>query len=112
MELNYICTGTNDMKPKRWEGHINLLKSSVPFELEVTARHSSFHILCGKHEYGNYLCIPNWNIGTELAGFSDRFWNFERLTTYYPELSSVDAISITCALVKLSEYLSIMEEAG
>lgn len=38
MELNYICTGTNDMRPKRWGGHINLLKSSAPFELEVTAR--------------------------------------------------------------------------
>lgn len=112
MKLNYICTGIDDMKPKRWKGCIHLLKTSAPYELEVTARHSSFHILCGKHEYGNYLCIPNWNIGTELAGLSDRFWNFERLTTYYPELSLVDAISITYALVALNEYISIMEEAG
>lgn len=112
MQLQYICTGMDSMTPKRWEGRIRLLKASVPYELEVTARHSSFHILCGKHEYGNYICIPNWNIGTELAGLSDRFWNFEQLTTYYPELSPVDAISITCALVKLSEYISNMEEAG
>lgn len=112
MELHYICTGTDHMKPKHWEGYIRLLKNSVPYELEVTARHSSFHILCGKHEYGNYICIPNWNIGTELAGLSDRFWNFERLTTYYPELSPVDAISITCALATLSEYIAITEKAG
>ncbi|MBB2183998.1 hypothetical protein H0486_17005 [Lachnospiraceae bacterium MD1] len=87
MDLDYICTGTEDIEPIRWNGHINLLRSTDPYELEVTARDSSFHILCGKHEYGSYICIPNWNIGTELAGLSDRFWNFECLTTYYPELS-------------------------
>ena len=112
MELHYICTGKDYMKPKRWEGCIHLLKTATPYEMEVKARHSSFHIVCGKHEYGNYICIPNWNIGTELAELSDTFWNFERLTTYYPELSPVDAVSITCALVKLSEYISIMDEAG
>ena len=112
MELGYICTGTEDMDPLRWEGHIRLIKGSEPYELEVTARHSSFHILCGKHAYGSYICIPNWNIGTELAGLSDSFWNFERLTTYYPEVSPVDAVSIVDALVKLSEYISIQEEAG
>lgn len=112
MELNYICIGTSDMKPRQWTGHIQILNDSSPYELEVTARHSSFHILCGKHEYGNYVCIPNWNIGTELAGLSDRFWNFERLTTYYPELSSVDVTSITCALAKLNEYISTKGEAG
>ena len=112
MELDYICTGTEDMKPIRWNGHINLLRSTDPYELEVTARYSSFHILCGKHKYGSYICIPNWNIGTELASLSDSFWNFERLTTYYPELSPVDAISIVDALVKLSEYISTQEKAG
>ena len=112
MELDYICTGTEDMKPIRWNGHINLLRSTDPYELEVTARYSSFHILCGKHKYGSYICIPNWNIGTELASLSDSFWNFERLTTYYPELSPVHAISIVDTLVKLSEYISTQEEAG
>lgn len=110
MELNFICIGTDDMKPKRWHGHISLLKDCDPYELEVTARYSRFHILCGKHEYGNFLCIPNWNIGTELSNLSDSFWNFERLITYYPELSKVDATSITCALVKLGEYVTTKEK--
>lgn len=70
MELDYICTGTKDMQPIRWKGHINLLKTTDPYELEVTARYSSFHILCGRHKYGSYICIPNWNIGTELARLS------------------------------------------
>lgn len=112
MELDYICNGTVDMKAQKWTGHILLLRSTSPYELEVNARGSSFHILCGEHAYGNFICIPDWNIGTELAGMSDRFWNFERLTTYYPELSPVDAISITCALKKLNEYISTTGEAG
>lgn len=112
MKLEYICNGTKGMKPIRWEGHINLLRRKDPYELEVTARSSSFHILCGKHKYGSYICIPNWNIGTELASLSDSFWNFERLTTYYPKLSPVDAISIVDALVKLSEFILLQEEAG
>ncbi|MEG0355494.1 MAG: hypothetical protein RR621_07550 [Lachnospiraceae bacterium] len=112
MELNYICKGTIDMRPRQWNGHIHILNDSNPYELEVTTRHSSFHILCGKHEYGNYVCIPNWNIGTELSGLSDVFWNSERLITYYPELSPVDVTSITYALVRLNEYISIKGEAG
>lgn len=86
MEIHFICTGKDGMEPGHWEGRMRLLSDQMPYELEVTARYSSFHILCGKHRYGNYVCIPNWNIGTELSEFSDSFWNYERLTTYYPNL--------------------------
>ena len=33
MELDYICTGTEDMKPIRWNGHINLLKLRILMNL-------------------------------------------------------------------------------
>lgn len=112
MELDYTCIGTPEMNPLRWSGHIRLLQTAEPYELEVTARDSYFHILCGRHEYGNFICIPNWNIGTELASLSDSFWNRERLTTYYPELSLVDVISIVDSLVMLNEYISFQKEAG
>ena len=112
MEFDYTCRGTNYKKSGRWKGHIFLIKSSDPYEAEVTARNSSFHIICGKHEYGSFICIPNWNIGTELAALSDRFWNYDRLTNNYPNLSPADAVSIVEALVKLNEYISIQREAG
>ncbi|WP_334196373.1 DUF6618 family protein [Muricomes intestini] len=112
MELEYTCIGTPEMKPIHWNGHIKLLRTTDPYEMEVTARHSSFHILCGRHKYGSFICIPNWNIGTELASLSDSFWNQERLTTYYPELSLVDVISIVDSLAVLNEYISFQEEAG
>lgn len=105
MELDYICTGLSDMVPNSWEGHICFLNKSNPCELEVSARSSSFHIICGHHQYGNYICVPNWGIGTELAGLKDSFWNLERLSNTYPDLSLVDAISIVHSLVAISEYV-------
>ena len=72
--------------------------------MEVTARGSSFHLIVGHHKYGKYICIPNWNIGTELASLSDRFWNYERLTRY-TEMEGVDAYSIVSALAELSKII-------
>ncbi|MDL2249623.1 hypothetical protein LJC51_03085 [Lachnospiraceae bacterium OttesenSCG-928-J05] len=112
MKLKYTCVGTTNTKSEHWEGEIEILKQTSPYEINVSARNSSFHIICGKHQYGNYICIPNWNIGAELAALSDRFWNFEQLARSFPELSKVDALSISYALVKLNEYISLTEEAG
>lgn len=107
MNLSYKCHGYKDMKPKMWTGHITLLSHVPPYEMEVNARGSYFHILFGLHEYGHYLCIPNWNIGMELSGLTDRFWNFERLVNTHPNLSEVDAISITDSLAAVADYLNI-----
>jgi len=106
MELDYLCKGLSDMNPDSWNGHVRFLNESNPCELEVSARSSTFHIICGQHQYGNYICVPNWGIGTELAALGDSFWNLERISTTYPESSLVDVISIVDALVAISEYVS------
>ena len=102
MYFIYKCHGKDGMDPCTWNGEITLLKDSGILETNVSARGSSFHMLVGKHRYGNFICIPDWGIGTELSNLSDRFWNLERLTCIYPNLSFVDAISIADALVALS----------
>lgn len=104
MEISYECHGNPKMKPPKWEGSISLIRLTVPYEVEVSARGSTFHMIFGAHEYGNYLCIPNWNIGTELASLSDRFWNYERLTQY-AGLAEIDAYSVVYALEKLSKLI-------
>ena len=103
MELNYQCKNNNES----WNGYISALSESMPYEFEVNARGSSFHLLVGKHAYGNYLCIPNWGIGTELSFLSDRFWNTEHLKSEYPDLSSPDVISIVTALATLGKYIKL-----
>lgn len=89
-----------------WTGEIIPIQlEREPYEVEVSARGSYFHLLVGYHAYGNFLCIPNWDIGTELASLSDSFWNLERLGN--TKLKKVDACSVAYALLELSKYVNI-----
>lgn len=89
-----------------WTGKIVPIRlDSEPYEVEVSARGSCFHLIVGHHAYGNYICIPNWGIGTELASLSDSFWNLERLSS--TTLKKVDACSVAYALVELSKYVNM-----
>ena len=103
MELTYQCRSGKES----WFGYISTMGESAPYEFEVEARGSSFHLLIGKHSYGNYLCIPNWGIGKEFSLLSDRFWNADRLKSEYPKLSKPDVISIVDALAVLEKYIQL-----
>lgn len=89
-----------------WTGEILPIRLDwEPYEAEVSARGSYFHLIVGRHAHGNYICIPNWDIGTELASLSDSFWNLERLSR--TKLKKVDACSVAYALVELSKYVNM-----
>lgn len=105
MRLEYECHGSKGMKPRSWKGEINILSMQEPYEAEINARGSNFHLIIGKHAYGNFLCLPNWDIGSEMAAMQDSFWNWERLRK--AGMKSVDAHSIADALVALSEYIKL-----
>lgn len=104
--ITFSCSGKG-CSPDKWEGKLEVIKSGNPCEAEICARGSHFHLIVGKHAYGNYICIPNWNIGTELAALSDTFWNEERLRNH-GRMRKVDACTIVTALKILSdkEYVS------
>lgn len=92
---------------RKWEGEIIPIQlSEEPYEVEINARGSWFHVLIGHHRYGRFICIPNWNVGTEMAPYEDVFWNRERLEQN-TKLSKVDASSVACALAALAEYFKI-----
>lgn len=89
-----------------WTGEIIPIQlEQEPYEVEVSARGSYFHLLIGHHACGTFLGIPNWDIGTELASLSDSFWNLERLRN--TKLKKVDACSVAYALLELSKYVNI-----
>jgi hypothetical protein len=73
--------------------------------VEISARGSRFHLIIGKHAYGNYLCIPNWNVGTELSSLTDIFWNEERLRNH-SKLTKVDTRTVVTALKILADYVT------
>ena len=76
--ITFTCKGKG-CSPRQWEGSLEILQRGNPCEAELSARGSRFHLIVGKHSYGNYLCIPNWDVGTELSSLTDLFWNEERL---------------------------------
>ena len=91
---------------KRCYGDIMLIKADKEFiECEVSSMGNNFHILSGKHKYGRYICIPNWDVGTELSDLSDVFWNRERLEKY-AKLNRLEASSIAFGLAAVASYLN------
>lgn len=104
----FPCTGATGCRPQSWEGALRLLRTGEFCEAEVEARGSYFHLIVGRHAYGNFVCIPNWNVGTEIAGMDDIFWNTERLQNY-TVLKRTDACSVAAAL---SQIYRIHETMG
>ncbi|MDD3307783.1 MAG: hypothetical protein PHO29_11905 [Acetobacterium sp.] len=106
MTFNCRCSKGSSNTASR-KGQVHLITTVNPYEMIVTARKSCFHIICGTSTHGNFLCIPNLGVATELACLNDTFWNLERLTMNNPDLSETDAISIIYALKALNSYISI-----
>ena len=104
MLINFACHAAG-CSPNRWNAAPRILKTGNPCEAEVSARGSSFHLIAGNHAYGNYLCIPDWNVGTELGTLTDRFWNEERLLSY-TGLGEVDTRTVVTALNLLADYMT------
>ncbi len=97
--MKYTCILKDGPLKERWAGELTLL-GRVPgqYEAEISGRGTYFHILAGRHKYGNYLCIPNHDVGCELSDFSDIFWNEERLRSL---MRKVDAVTVATGLSHL-----------
>lgn len=106
--MEYTCTITRGKRKESWQGEIRLLnKNTGQYELEITGRGTYFHIIAGRHLYGNYICIPNHDVGSELSHYSDLFWNTERLSG---SLKKVDAVTVATGLCHLGELDGVQEE--
>ncbi len=53
--------------------------TSTKFEISVDANGWNFLVIYGKHISGYFCCIPNWNVGCEMAEPSDVFYNRQQL---------------------------------
>ena len=86
-------------KGQSWEVEVRIIKVNGSFyDLMVSGRGSSFHLVVGEHAYGSFLCIPNLGIGCELAALTDKFWNLESVSRSLP---FVDAATIVAAISHL-----------
>ena len=99
------CCDDNEIETvkKKWKTTVERLnKTNTGFEASITAGSWLFHIVVGKFRYGYYLCIPNWNVGIELASYQDTFWNLEQLIKV---MERKKAISIITSVKYVSQHL-------
>ncbi len=91
-------------RPSSWQARVKILSTGNPCEAIVSARGNSYHLIFGQQTNGSYLCIPDWNLGSELAQLSDVFWNTERLQNCC-HMKNADAATIAQVLSYLSDIL-------
>ena len=86
-----------------WKGHVKQIRRhGDTVEAYISGKGSAMHVILGFYEYGRYLCIPDWGIGSALAALDDCFWNREQLER---RLGTADAITLSEALKVISGEL-------
>lgn len=94
-----------DAKIEQEQGYITPIRlDQEPYEANIEARGYCFHVLFGSQINGNFLCIPNWNIGCELASLNDQGWNLHSLLEtdrldYEESTAVIKAIALLSGLV-------------
>jgi len=73
--------------------------------MDISGKGSAMHVIIGEYEYGRYLCIPDWGVGSPLAELDDSFWNREQLER---RIGRVDAITVSEAVKTLSKNMEDM----
>lgn len=106
--MDYICYYQKGKKKQSWIGQLKIINSSDDsYELEIQSRGWMFHVITGSHCWGNYICIPNHDVGSELASLSDVFWNRERLSRL---IHPIDAATVAYGLSELSKITESAEK--
>ena len=104
MLIKFECTMKTGKKTENWTGIItNLTKFGSHYELKIESR-SGFIILIGKTSYGNFACIPDYDVGCHLSALNDLFWNSERLRAI---MNKIDAITVAYALQAVAEHIDL-----
>jgi len=104
MPIKFECTMKTGKKIESWSGMITkLTKFGSHYELKIESR-SGFIVVIGKTNYGNFACIPDYDVGCHLAALKDLSWNSERLREI---MNKVDGITLAYALQAVAEYIDL-----
>jgi hypothetical protein len=91
LPITFLCTH----KKQTWEGLVTRVYNyDSHYEIHVQSR-SSIIFMIGKYTGGGFISVPAFNAGSDLASFSDYFWNCERISL---SIGKVDAITIAEAI--------------
>ena len=56
-----------------------------------------YSVIFGEYVNGGFFSIPNWNVGGELAYFSDVFWNTESICKSLKKKKAAKVIAMAIA---------------
>lgn len=99
--MDYTCSLPAESPSPSWECSLELISYQPPYyEAVIKGNGSSFHVITGPQINGNFLCIPNRQIGCELSRLSDVFWNSGQLRRH---LNETDTRTVTVGLSYLPE---------
>lgn len=103
--MEFFCENTEaeNACDRIWKGNIERIRNHHGVvEMDVSGKGSAMHVIIGKYAYGRYLCIPDWGVGSPLAGLDDSFWNREQLER---RIGRADAITVSEAIKALSKNI-------
>jgi hypothetical protein len=104
MLIKFECTMKTGKKIENWSGMITkLTEYGSHYELKIESR-SGFIVVIGKTSYGNFACIPDYDVGCHLSNLNDLFWNSERLRAI---MNKVDAITVAHALQAIAKHIDL-----
>ena len=93
--IKFRCHETIGKQLEHWTGMVTrLINYGSHYEISIDSR-SGFFFLVGHCVNGSFISIPAFNIGSDLADYSDYFWNNERLSSI---MNPVDAATVAEAL--------------
>jgi len=100
MEFN--CSFKEDKEVESWTSSVREVHEHGSFfEIFISSR-SSLRIIVGCGNWGNFVCVPDWNIGTHLSDFRDYFWNSEKLSDL---LGKVDGITVATIIKEMADAI-------
>ena len=106
--MEFYCENpeAKNARDQIWKGCVKQIwRHGDHVEADISGKGSAMHVIIGSYEYGRYVCIPDWGIGSALAELDDSFWNQEQLER---RMSKVDAITLSEALKVISRELEDM----
>jgi len=87
---------------QNWQGQITNLKNyGNYYEMRIESL-SGITIIFGKCLLGNFVCIPDFKVGSYLAEWDNQYYNSDKLI---PIMNTVDAITVVQALKTISKKI-------
>lgn len=102
--MNFECILKKGKKVERWQSSVEYINDNGSFcEVFVSSR-SSIRLIVGYGKWGNFVCIPDWNVGTSLADFKNLSWNSEKLSGLIGKVDGVTAATVINGIADIIEH--------